>query len=148
MMTRVSHALFFATVAILIASLNLSCKTTGGGDGDDDTIPPTPDGSAGAGSVSAIGFLSGGGPQLNQWLDARFEVKYMAMTPQKVFNMQPLDDIKYELVNLPEEAAPFNYESGNISRREVLKKVSDFWNLDMTFVVGADGMPTAIRVSG
>ena len=84
---------------------------------------------------------------LNKWLDERFEVDYKHMTPQLIFDQLPLNDIFYETSNLP--ASPsLNFVSSSVSRRELLKKISQHWNLKMSLVEDASGTPTAVRVEG
>jgi len=143
---RTSFIVFPLSTFLVFAS----CKTTG--DGGSDPIEPTPAGESGPNGTSgpgdAAGFLKTDYEPLQKWLDERFEVKYVAMTPESVFDQQPLKDIFYETVNLPVDAPALNFESPDISRRELLKKISGHWNLKMSLVNSEDGKPTAVRVEG
>jgi len=113
-----------------------------------------PDASGGAGGaatgdpLSTVGFLQTNYAPLAKWLDERFEVDYKHMTPQLIFDQVPLNDIYYETSNLPSNAAPFNFSSKGISRRELLKRISHHWKLKMSFSLDASGNPTAVRVEG
>ncbi|MDF1751446.1 MAG: hypothetical protein P1U89_01600 [Verrucomicrobiales bacterium] len=97
---------------------------------------------------NTTGFLQTSYEPLSNWMDERFEVKYRAMTPELIFDQVPLNDIHYQTSNLPASAPSFNYESANVSRRELLKKIADHWNLKMSYVNGDDGNPSAVAVSG
>ena len=70
------------------------------------------------------------------------------MTPQLIFDQVPLNDIFYETSKLPTNAPPFNFASKDISRRELLKRVSSHWNLKMSLSADAGGTPTAVKVEG
>ncbi len=120
------------------------CKTT------DQTGSATIDPSMSGGQAppNVAGFLVTSYEPLSNWMDERFEVKYRAMTPELIFDQVPLNDIHYQTSNLPSAAPPFNYDSPNISRRELLKRIADHWGLRMSYVVGEDGTPTAVAVSG
>jgi|GEM_PF-652330 len=113
-----------------------------------NTINPKPKKNRGNAVINTKGFLVTPDARLTSWLDQRFQVKYISMTPQLIFDQVPLNEIKYETHNLPVDSLPFDYQSKNISRRELLKKISNFWKLDMTLVTGSDGAPVAVRVSG
>lgn len=67
------------------------------------------------------------------------------MTPELIFNQVPLNDIFYEVSNLPTAAPPFNFSGKDLTRREVLKKIASHWKLKMSFVVDASGKPTACK---
>ncbi len=113
-----------------------------------NTINPNPTGKNNKGAINTHGFLVTKDARLGTWLDERFEVKYLSMTPQLIFDQVPLNQIKYQTSNLPVDALPFNFQSKSVSRRELLKKIANFWNLDMSLVIGSDGLPSAVRVSG
>lgn len=99
-------------------------------------------------NMDATGFLATGNAALTKWLDERFEVDYKHMTPQLIFDQVPLNDIYYQSSNLPTNAAPFNFSSKAVSRRELLKRISTHWNLDMSLVTDAAGTPSAVKVVG
>lgn len=135
---------------IILAALSfscflVSCETTGKDDGG-EVISPTQSGNSGP--INAMGFLKTDYEPLNKWLDERFEVDYKHMTPQLIFDQIPLNDIFYETSNLPSGAPAFNFSSTDVSRRELLKKISQHWRLKMSFSEDASGTPTAVRVEG
>ncbi|NNE92624.1 MAG: hypothetical protein HKN23_13335 [Verrucomicrobiales bacterium] len=101
-----------------------------------------------SGSKTGGTFLATDYEPLDNWLEERFEVKYKNMTPQLIFNQVPINDIHYDTSDLPEGAPTFNFESDNISRREVLQKISDFWGLRMSIQNGPDGNPSSVVVKG
>lgn len=122
----------------------VSCETTG----KKETDTPDPALVADNGTINATGFLKNDHEPLNKWLDERFEVDYKHMTPQLIFDQVPLNDIFYETSNLPADAPPLNFSSSDVSRRELLKKISAHWKLKMSLVTDASGNPTAVRVEG
>lgn len=101
-----------------------------------------------SGAVSTVGFLQTDYQPLAKWLDERFEVDYKHMTPQLIFDQVPLNDIFYETKNLPASAPPFNFASKEVSRRELLKRIANHWNLKMSLSADASGTPTAVKVEG
>ncbi|HRQ89142.1 MAG TPA: hypothetical protein PLA50_10105 [Bacteroidia bacterium] len=101
-----------------------------------------------AGSTSTEGFLVTKYAPLSKWLDERFDVDYKHMTPQLIFDQVPLNDIFYETSNLPTNAPPFNFASSDVSRRELLKRISNHWKLKMSLSLDAAGNPKAVRVEG
>jgi hypothetical protein len=118
------------------------------------TDPKKPDATGGAtgaptGDANRLaGFLVTDYAPLAKWLDERFEVDYKHMTPQLIFDQVPLNDIYYETSNLPSNVAPFNFSNKDISRRELLKRISHHWNLKMSFATDASGKPSAVKVEG
>lgn len=127
---------------LVVASVLVSCggNNNAGADAGGSVV--------GNGPINAQGFLKTDYEPLKKWLDERFEVDYKHMTPALIFDQVPLNDIYYETVNLPASAEPFNFSSGDVSRRELLKKVSTHWKLKMSLVNDASGNPTAVRVEG
>lgn len=119
----------------------VSCETTGTG-------ASSSSGAAAGTDTGAEGFLVTNYASLSKWLDERFEVDYKHMTPQLIFDQVPLNDIFYQTSNLPTSAPPFNYSSKDISRRELLKRIATHWKLDMSFVMDANGNPSAVKVVG
>ena len=99
-------------------------------------------------STSTAGFLVTDYAPLAKWLDERFEVDYKHMTPQLIFDQVPLNDIFYETSNLPASSSPFNYSSKDVSRRELLKRIANHWNLKMSLSMDAAGKPSAVKVEG
>lgn len=98
------------------------------------------------GSVPA-GFLTTEYAPLNRWLDERFEVNYRNQTPELIFNQQPINDIRYETTQLPQGAPLFHLDSADMSRREILHRIAEFWNLDMS-IEAENGTPSFVRVTG
>jgi hypothetical protein len=118
------------------------------------TRPDKPDSSGGATGAATgdaqglAAFLVTDYAPLSKWLDERFEVDYKHMTPQLIFDQVPLNDIYYETSNLPSNGTPFNFSSKDISRRELLKRIADHWNLKMSLASDASGKPSAVKVEG
>jgi len=134
-----------STVLVVLTLGLVSCESTGGKK-EGKKIEPTPTGNSG--SEVGGGFLKTDYEPLKKWLDERFEVKYVAMTPQSVFDQVPLDTINYETSNLPQNGAPLNFQAPDISRRDLLKKIANQWKLKMSLVQNAEGKPSAVRVEG
>ena len=122
-------------LATVLALGTLGCKSTNQA-GSATVDPSTP---VGESPPDVNGFLQTGPGKLSEWMEERFNVKYRAMTPQLIFEQVPLDEIHYQKTNLPVNAPVFNYQSSDISRRELLKKISDHWSLKMDYMVGEDG---------
>ena len=131
-------------LAAIFALSVQGCKTTN--QAGSATVDPPP--VTGDSPPDVSGFLQTSPGKLSDWMDERFNVKYRAMTPQLIFEQVPLDEIHYQTSNLPTNAPVFNYQSPDISRRELLKAIADHWNLTMGFITGADGQPSAVSVSG
>lgn len=132
---------------VSIATFSLLFVSCEGGPGGTDLGATAATGAA-TGNMDATGFLATGNAALTNWLDERFEVDYKHMTPQLIFDQVPLSDIYYQSSNLPTNAAPFNFSSKAVSRRELLKRISTHWNLDMSLVTDAAGTPSAVKVVG
>lgn len=138
----IGKGLLFSGLLTLALGLT-SCETNDTSDTGADNSAATQQ----SGPINAAGFLKTDYAPLNKWLDERFEVDYKHMTPQLIFDQLPLNDIFYETSNLP--ASPsLNFVSSSVSRRELLKKISQHWNLKMSLVEDASGTPTAVRVEG
>ena len=99
-------------------------------------------------TINTIGFLETDFEPLNKWLDEVFEVNYKNMTPELIFDQVPLNDIFYQTNTLPTAASPFHFSSSRISRRQLLKKISDHWKLEMSVIHDSTGRPTAVLVRG
>jgi hypothetical protein len=132
----------FSVLFAALLGLN-SCETNGTPEEGGAPSPPVMQG----GPINAAGFLKTDYAPLNKWLDERFEVDYKHMTPQLIFDQLPLNDIFYETSGLP-TGPPLNFASSSVSRRELLKKISQHWKLKMSFVTDASGTPTAVKVEG
>ncbi|MDF1656314.1 MAG: hypothetical protein P1U58_01810 [Verrucomicrobiales bacterium] len=132
-----------STFAAVVSFGIAGCETTGN-NGDVITPSQTTDN----GPINTVGFLKTDYDPLNKWLDERFEVDYKHMTPALIFDQVPLNDIFYETSNLPSGAPAFNFSSSDVSRRELLKKISSHWKLKMSFSTDESGTPTAVRVEG
>lgn len=132
------------SVLVATACLATSCElgNKGGSPGGSTGAP------VGNTAHSGPGFLQTDFAPLAKWLDEPFNVDYKHMTPQVIFDQVPLNDIYYETSNLPTNAAPFNFANTSISRRDLLRKIAQHWNLKMSLVLDASGKPTAVRVEG
>lgn len=133
-----------AGLLAICAIVCVSCET--------DSGPSDLTGTSGAGAstsqtTSAVGFLVTNYPPLEQWMDERFKVRYENMPLNIVFEQQPIADIRYKTENLPASTPVFNLVSSSISRREILKEISDFFNVDMT-VEMVNGQPSHVNVRG
>jgi hypothetical protein len=98
-------------------------------------------------NTNAVGFLVTNYAPLEQWMDERFKVRYENMPLHMVFEQQPISDIRYRMENLPPSTPVFNLVSSSISRREILKEISDFFNVDM-MVEMVNGQPSQVLVRG
>lgn len=138
----------FTPLAALLAIgalVSVGCESTGSDESSTasgDVLPP----GAAAGS-GAIGFLVTNYPPLEQWMDERFKIRYENMPLSMVFDQQPISEIRYKLENLPPNAPVLNLVSSSISRREILKEISDFFQVDMT-VEMVSGQPSQVIVRG
>jgi hypothetical protein len=94
-----------------------------------------------------VEFLATTFAPLQRWLDEPFEVEYRNMTPELIFEQPPIADIRYETSELPQDAPLFDLKSSSMSRREILYKISEFWNLEMS-LAGETGKPSYVLVSG
>ncbi len=112
-----------------------SCETDG---------TPGVNGSGAAKSGSQ--FLTTDYEPLEEWFEERFQVKYRDMTPELIFDQVPINQINYDTEGLPANAPKFDLESNNLSRREILKRIADFWNLKMSIINGEDGNPSVVKV--
>ncbi len=133
--------LLFSILIVSVLGLN-SCETNRNSEGGAPSPPLMQ-----SGPINAAGFLKTDYAPLNKWLDERFEVDYKHMTPQLIFDQLPLNDIFYETSGLP-TGPPLNFASSSVSRRELLKKISQHWKLKMSFVSDRSGTPTAVKVEG
>lgn len=96
---------------------------------------------------SGAGFLSTADPVMAKWMDERFEAEYRNMTPELIFQQEPISELKCDLRGLPVGAPLFHYASTNISRRELLQAIARFYDLEMTFQ-GSAGQITHLLVEG
>tara|TARA_R110002096_G_scaffold403766_3_gene601343 strand:+ start:48639 stop:49157 length:519 start_codon:yes stop_codon:yes gene_type:complete len=97
--------------------------------------------------VTPGSFLYTGYEPLEKWMDERFKVRYENMPLKMVFDQQPISDIRYDFVNLPENTPVFQLISPSISRREILGEISRFFDLTMQ-VDMVNGKPNAVIVRG
>ena len=70
------------------------------------------------------------------------------MTPQLIFEQEPLKEIQVQTSNLPVDAPPFSFSSPGLSRRELLKEIANFWNLEITIHTDSEGNPSFISAVG
>lgn len=148
---KFSNYLFVLGLALLLGFTMTSCETvkpgTAAGTNEDGTIPPTPP-SNNSGKIETKGFLATKDLALKSWLKKRFSVRYNAVSPQEVFGMEPLKEIQVRTSNLPTDAPPFSISSSGLSRRELLKKIADFWDLEIVIQTDAEGNPNFISATG
>lgn len=97
-------------------------------------------------TVPENAFLYTGYEPLERWMEERFKVRYENMPLDMLFDQQPISDIRYQHVNLPEETPVFELVSPSISRREILREIARFYNLGMT-VQMVDGKPGYVQVT-
>lgn len=123
--------LFTLGMALFLGFTTTSCETVKSG-----------------GATETKDFLATKDLALKSWLSKRIAVKYQAMTPQNIFEQEPLKEIKIRASNLPVDAPPFNFTSPGLSRRELLKKIANYWDLEMIIHKNAEGNPTFITATG
>ena len=131
--------LFLTRAALLsaVALLHTACPSTQNESGIIEDGSPVGD----AATVSEE-FLASENSALNRWLDETFDLEYKFMTLGVIFEQDPINDIRYELKDLPTTDDMFELKQAGISRRELLFKVAEFFQLDMA-VTG-----NAVLVSG
>jgi len=131
-------------------TLTVFLSSCAGGTGKDATADASGAAVGDADAASTAGFLQTDYKPIMKWLDdERFEVDYKHMTPQLIFDQVPLNEVYYETSNLPTGAPPFTFSSeGDISRRELLQKISEQWGLKMSLGTDMAGTVTAIKVEG
>ncbi len=126
----------------------LSLTVVSCGPGTKEAGNPADGAVVGDGMVDTSGFLQTDFDPINKWFDERFDVEYKHMTPELIFDQVPLNGIYYQTNNLPEKGEPFNFSSDDVSRRELLKKVSEHWKLKMSLSTDDAGNPNAVVVNG
>lgn len=80
-------------------------------------------------------------------MDQRFSVSWKNMTLDVVFEQEPINGVKYRFEDVAQESPLFYLSSSNISRREILKKIADFYDLNMK-VEFLNGKPAYVLVKG
>jgi len=113
----------------------VGCRTGGGGGGKH-----------GQGKADAS-FLRTESVKLNAWLDEKFEVEYRELTLDSIFEQPPIADIHYEFRHVSKQSPLFSLVPSNISRREILKRIADFYHLKMS-VAEINGKPAYVLVVG
>jgi hypothetical protein len=136
-----------AGLLAIISLVGVGCESTGSAGLSSTSGDLQPTGAAAVQNAGAIGFLVTNYPPLEQWMDERFKVRYENMPLGMVFEQQPISDIRYKMENLPQNTSVLNLVSSSISRREILKEISDFFNVDMT-VEMVNGQPSHVIVRG
>ncbi len=125
------NCLFTLGGILFLSFSTISCKTV-----------------AGSGETGTKSFLATKDLALKSWLNKRIAVEYQSMAPELIFAQEPLKEIKVRTTNLPVDAPPFNFTSTGISRRELMEKIANFWNLEMLIHTNAEGNPTFISATG
>ncbi len=93
------------------------------------------------------GFLRTDYEPLERWMDERFDVEYRNLTPELVFDQVPIAQIKYDVRGLSADLPLFHLKDSSLSRREILYKIAEFWDLDMRIENGPDGTPSVVVVT-
>ncbi|MBP82454.1 MAG: hypothetical protein CMO61_01240 [Verrucomicrobiales bacterium] len=132
------HFIGIVGVCFGLSSCHLGSNKNKGG------IPPL----TGDATINTVGFLETDFEPLNMWLDEIFEVNYKHMTAELIFDQVPLNDIFYQTDSLSSITTPFNFSSPGITRRQLLKKISDHWKLRISLISDSTGNPTAVLVRG
>ena len=101
----------------------------------------------GEGDVQTEDFLATDYAPLSKWFDEEFEVSYKHMTPNLVFDQVPLNDIFYQFEFKQRKWEPFSLMDSDISRRELLRKIAEFYEFDMSVKLSAGGEPEAVIVA-
>ena len=148
-MMKVSRSGFFRVASaggwLAIAGALGACQTSShtGFESVDTTVSPVEE----ARLILPPGFLYTDHEPLERWLTERFDVEYRNMTPDLMFDQVPIDQIHYELRGLAEDLPLFHLKDSSLSRREILFKIADFWDLDMRIENDASGNPSVVVVT-
>lgn len=142
-MQRYPYSVLLLTTVACLASCAVTSDKVAGESADDSAmdigeVEP---------EVDSDVFLATGFEALEAWLDKRFKVRYEQMPLQQVFHEEPLAQIIYKKVNLPDDAPLFAIESPSISRRELLEQIAEFFQLEMK-VEMENGAPSHVLVMG
>lgn len=129
--------------ALLFALLSSGCET------NKLWYRAEPEVEVSASPVVPPAFLYTDFPALNNWLDdERFRVEYRNLTPSLVFEQKPINQINYEMENMPPDTVLFDLKSPNMSRREILYRIAEKWGLEMSIALDSEGRPEIVRVIG
>ena len=139
---KIGKGWLFIALSCLCFAIS-ACTPGGNGNGNGGGGAITGDG-----EMDTTDFLVTDFDPLNKWLDEEFEVHYKHMTPELIFDQDPLNSIFYQTEKLPANAVPFNFSSSGGTRRELLKRISSHWKLKMSIVEDANGNPTSVLVQG
>ncbi|NRB76435.1 MAG: hypothetical protein HRU46_18900 [Verrucomicrobiales bacterium] len=139
---KIGKGWLFIALSYLCFAIS-ACTPGGNGNGNGGGGAITGDG-----EMDTTDFLVTDFDPLNKWLDEEFEVHYKHMTPELIFDQDPLNSIFYQTEKLPTNAEPFNFSSSGVTRRELLKRISSHWKLKMSIVEDANGNPTSVLVQG
>ncbi len=139
-------------LSLTIPALAIACAIIAGCANGNKTPAEAPDGAEVGNSQPLQGtnsgnFLYTGYEPLEKWMDERFKVRYENMPLKMVFDQQPISDIRYKYVSLPENTPVFQLISPSISRREILREIANYFNLEMQ-VDMVDGKPSTVVVRG
>ena len=69
------------------------------------------------------------------------------MPLQLVFDQVPLNDMFYQFEFKQRKWEPFSLADSDISRRELLRKIAEFYEFDMSVKLSAGGEPEAVIVA-
>ncbi len=96
--------------------------------------------------ISDSTFLATNNESLKNWLTQRFEVDYAGMTPNIIFDQVPFNDIYFTFNKPPRGSKHFTFASNDISRKELLRRIAQYWDLEMDFSYDDSGNPTSVNV--
>lgn len=123
----------FQSILIVFTSMMLTaCPTTqvGPDDVDADAVGDNPaDG-------SSAGFLKNNQARLNEFLDSPKSVEWRYMRLPGLFDYSPVNKLNYEFESLPQTDEMFELQDENITPRELLRKVAEFYDLEMSVEPG------------
>ena len=97
-------------------------------------------------------FLRSGFGPLSEWLDGRYDVTYRNMRlggteRENIFSQQPIEEVHYRFEDVGRSGTLFQLKANNISRREILYRIANTYDLRMT-IEYVNGKPAFIRVRG
>ena len=147
---RLQFSQIFGAVGVLAIGIGLvGCESDSGYEipARTSTAPSVVANEPAASSVP-LDFLTTDFAPLNRWMNEPFEVEYRNMTPELVFDQDPIADIKYDTRNLPADAPLFELKTPSMTRREILYRIAEFWNLEMSIEALAGEKPSYVLVTG
>ena len=135
-----------ATFALSLTVAISACQSNGsGGFGRPST-------GGGKGFEAPSSFLRTSFGPLSAWLDGRYDVTYRNMRlggteRENIFAQQPIEEVHYRFEDIGRSGTLFQLKANNISRREILYRIAQTYDLRMT-VEDVNGKPAFIGVKG